>query len=119
MYVCVCMCAFTAGTVLVKHKALRYVSVDLPPVSCRAGEDGGRAGQRERDGGKAGTLIVLWPLSQKEKDCMQVKLGVGVFMTPQLFVGPQSQQQTDRHVKRQRDSVSQSPSSSEITLQER
>lgn len=50
-----------------KHKALRYVSVDLPPVSCRAGDGGGGVDQRERErervGGKAGTLIVFWALS--------------------------------------------------------
>lgn len=48
-----------------KHKALRYVSVDLPPVSCRAGDGGGGADERERErvGGKAGTLIMFWALS--------------------------------------------------------
>lgn len=43
------VCALTAGAVLVEHKALRYVSVDLPPVSCRAGDGGGGVDQRERE----------------------------------------------------------------------
>ncbi len=46
---CMCVCALTSGAVLVKHKALRYVSVDLPPVSCRAGDGGGWADERERE----------------------------------------------------------------------
>jgi len=57
------VCALTAGAVLVEHKALRYVSVDLPPVSCRAGDGGGgvdqREREREREREKAGTLIVF------------------------------------------------------------
>lgn len=43
------VCALTVGAVLVKHKALRYVSVDLPPVSCKAGDGGGGVDERERE----------------------------------------------------------------------
>lgn len=113
-------CAPTAGAVLVKHKALRYVSVDLPPVSCRAGDGGGGVDQRERESWRKGwhTNCVLG--SRKKESVHTSEIGGRcLFATPQLFVGLQSQQQTDWHAKGWRDSVSESPSSSEITLQER
>ncbi|ROL52742.1 hypothetical protein DPX16_21168 [Anabarilius grahami] len=42
---------------------------------------GGPDRERERVGGKAGTLIVFWALERK-RVCVQVKLGVGVCLRP-------------------------------------
>ena len=52
-----CVCACVIGNVLEKHNALRYVSVDPQPVSCRREWGKGRR-ERERESEQASRKAV-------------------------------------------------------------